>query len=36
MVVVDRAYIEINTGTVRDRLIKAGVRLGWLLNRALR
>ena len=36
MVVVDRAYIEINTPTVRDRLLEAGVRLGWLLNRALR
>lgn len=34
-VVVDRSYIEINTPTVRDRLVKAGVRLGDLLNRAL-
>lgn len=35
MVVVDRSYIEINTPTVRDRLVKAGARLGDLLNRAL-
>jgi hypothetical protein len=34
-VVVDRSYIEINTPTVRDRLVEAGVRLGGLLNRAL-
>jgi hypothetical protein len=28
MVVIDRAYIEANTPTVGDRLVKAGVRLG--------
>jgi hypothetical protein len=35
-VVVDRAYIDTHTPVVRDRLVKAGVRLGGLLNRALR
>jgi hypothetical protein len=30
-----RAYIETNTPAVRDRLVKAGVRLGGLLNQAL-
>jgi len=35
MAVIDRAYIETNTPTVRDRLVKAGVRLGDLLNQAL-
>jgi hypothetical protein len=35
IVMVDRAYIEINTPTVGDRLSKAGVRLGGLLNDAL-
>jgi hypothetical protein len=34
-VVVDRAYIEANAPTIRDHLVKAGVRLGGLLNRAL-
>ena len=34
-VVVDRPYIEINDPTVKDRLVKAGVRLGGLLNQAL-
>lgn len=34
-VLVDRSYIESSTPTVRDRLVKAGVRLGGLLNRAL-
>lgn len=33
--VVDRSYVEINTPTVTDRLVKAGVRLGNLLNQAL-
>lgn len=35
VVVVDRRDIEINTPTVRDRLVKAGVCLGGLLNQAL-
>jgi hypothetical protein len=35
VVVVDRSYIEINTPIVRDRLIKAGVRLAGLLNQGL-
>jgi hypothetical protein len=34
-VVVDRAYIDMHAPAVRDRLIKAGIRLGGLLNRAL-
>ena len=34
-VVVDRAYIEANAPAVKDRLVKAGVRLGGLLNGAL-
>ena len=34
-VVVDRAYIEANAPAVKDRLVKAGVRLGGLLNQAL-
>jgi hypothetical protein len=33
--VVDRLYIETHALTVRDRLVKAGVRLGGLLNKAL-
>jgi hypothetical protein len=33
--VIDQAHIETNTPTVRDRLIKAAVRLGGLLNQAL-
>jgi hypothetical protein len=32
-VVVDRFYIETHTPTVRDRMVKAGVRLGGLLTR---
>jgi hypothetical protein len=35
VVVVDRPYIEINTPTVSDRLVKAGVRLSGLLNQVL-
>ncbi len=35
VVVVDRSYVETNTPAVRDRLVKAGVRLGGLLNQAL-
>jgi S1/P1 Nuclease len=35
VVVVDRSYIETNVPIVRDRLVKAGVRLGPLLNQAL-
>jgi len=35
IVVVDQRYIETNGPTVGDRLVKAGVRLGGLLNRAL-
>jgi hypothetical protein len=34
-VVVDQSYVERHTRIVRDRLVKAGVRLGGLLNRAL-
>ena len=34
-IVVDGAYIDTHTPVVRDRLVKAGVRLGGLLNRAL-
>jgi S1/P1 Nuclease len=34
-VLVDRAYIEANAPTVGDRLVKAGVRLGGLLNQTL-
>jgi hypothetical protein len=34
-VVVERAYIETHAPTVRDRLVKAGVRLGGLLSQAL-
>ena len=34
-VAVDRAYIEANAPAARDRLVKAGVRLGGLLNQAL-
>jgi S1/P1 Nuclease len=34
-VVVDDAYIEANAPTVSDRLVKAGVRVGGLLNQAL-
>ena len=34
-VVVDRSYIETHAPTVRDRLVKASVRLGGLLNQAL-
>jgi hypothetical protein len=33
--VVERAYIETHAPTVRDRLVKAGVRLGGLLSQAL-
>jgi hypothetical protein len=35
VVVIDQAYIETNTPAIRDRLIKAGVRLAGLLNQAL-
>ena len=35
VVVIDQAYIETNTPAVRDRLVKAGVRLGGLLHQAL-
>jgi hypothetical protein len=35
VVVIDRSNVEINTPTVRDRLVKAGIRLGALLNQAL-
>jgi hypothetical protein len=35
VVVVDRSYVEINTPIVRDRLVKAGVRLGGLLDQVL-
>jgi len=34
-VVVDRPYIEINGPTVKNHLVKAGIRLGGLLNEAL-
>jgi hypothetical protein len=34
-VVVDQSYIETHTLTVRDQLVRAGVRLGGLLNRVL-
>jgi hypothetical protein len=34
-VIVDRSHIETHTRAVGDRLVKAGVRLGGLLNRAL-
>ena len=34
-VLVDRAYIETHTPTVREQLVKAGVRLAGLLNQAL-
>jgi len=34
-VVVDQAYIETHTPTVRDRLAQGGVRLGGVLNEAL-
>jgi hypothetical protein len=34
-VVVDRTYIEANAPAAKDRLVKAGVRLGGLLNQAL-
>jgi hypothetical protein len=33
--VIDQAYIETNTPAVRDRLVKAGIRLTGLLNQAL-
>ena len=36
IVMIDRSYVQINSPTVRDRLAKAGVRLGGLLNQALR
>ena len=32
---VDRAYIETHAPTVRQQLVKAGVRLAGLLNQAL-
>jgi hypothetical protein len=35
VVVIDRSYIEINTQTVRDRLVKAGIRLSGLPNETL-
>jgi hypothetical protein len=35
VVVIDQAYIETNTPVVRDRLLRAAVRLGDLLNQAL-
>jgi S1/P1 Nuclease len=35
VVVIDQGYIETNTPAVRDRLVKAGVRLGGLLNQEL-
>jgi hypothetical protein len=35
VVVIDRAYIEINTLAVRDRLVKAGIRLSGVLDQAL-
>jgi hypothetical protein len=35
VVVIDQAYIETNMPAVRVRLVKAGVRLGGLLNQAL-
>ena len=35
IVVVDRSYIETNGPTVADRLVKAGIRLGGLLEQAL-
>jgi hypothetical protein len=31
-VLVNRSYIETHTLIVRDRLVKAGIRLGGLLN----
>jgi hypothetical protein len=34
-VVVDQHYNETHTPTIRDRLLKAGIRLGGLLNQAL-
>jgi hypothetical protein len=33
--VVDQSYIETHRLTVRDQLVRAGVRLGGLLNRVL-
>jgi hypothetical protein len=35
VVLIDRAYIETHTPTVKQRLVKAGVRLSGLLNQAL-
>jgi hypothetical protein len=35
VMVVDRGYIDSNTPKVMNRLVKAGVRLGGLLNEAL-
>ena len=34
-VVVDRVYIEAHARTVREQLVKAGMRLAGLLNQAL-
>jgi hypothetical protein len=34
-VTVDQSYIEAHTPTVREQLMKAGVRLAGLLTRAL-
>ena len=36
IVMIERSYVQINIPTVRARLAKAGVRLGGLLNEALR
>jgi hypothetical protein len=33
-VVIDRSYVEMHTPVIGDRLVKAGVRLGGLLNQA--
>jgi hypothetical protein len=35
-VTIDRVYIETHTATVGEQLVKAGVRLAELLDRALR
>ena len=34
-VTIDRSYIEAQAPTVRNQLVKAGVRLGAVLNQAL-
>jgi hypothetical protein len=34
VVAVDRAYTETQVPVVREQLVKAGVRLAWLLGRA--